>query len=41
VLALAARGQVQPITTSYRLEEAAACADLREGRVVGRAVIRP
>jgi alcohol dehydrogenase, propanol-preferring len=42
VLALAARGQVQPITTTYRLEEAAAAyADLRDGRVVGRAVIRP
>ena len=42
VLALAARGQVQPITTTYRLEEAVqAYADLRDGRVTGRAVIRP
>jgi propanol-preferring alcohol dehydrogenase len=42
VLTLAARGQIQPITTTYRLEDAVqACADLRNGRVRGRAVIRP
>lgn len=42
VLALAARGQIQPITKTYRLEEAgAAYTDLRDGRVTGRAVILP
>jgi propanol-preferring alcohol dehydrogenase len=42
VLALAARGQIQPITTTYRLDEAAAAyADLRDGRIIGRAVVRP
>jgi alcohol dehydrogenase, propanol-preferring len=42
VLALAARGQIQPITTTYRLDEAVqAYADLRDGRVTGRAVVRP
>ena len=42
VLSLAARGRIQPITTTYGLDEAvAAYADLRDGRVVGRAVIWP
>jgi propanol-preferring alcohol dehydrogenase len=42
VLALAACGRIQPITTTYRLEEAGhAYAALRDGRITGRAVVRP
>jgi D-arabinose 1-dehydrogenase-like Zn-dependent alcohol dehydrogenase len=42
VPALAAHGQIQPITKGYRLEDAVrAYADLRDGRVAGRAVMQP
>jgi D-arabinose 1-dehydrogenase-like Zn-dependent alcohol dehydrogenase len=42
VPALAARGQIQPITKAYRLDDAPqARADLRDGRIVGGTFVRP